>query len=138
MESVSVKNENDANNNNQTSSDEDRERLVLDLKAGLHPLRVRFPPFFSVLHHLYFLTAIFRFSCYAIQALIFLVASACLLTNKFTIELKQPSVVFLCPLTLFSLISFLFLVYCVHGPFPLNQSGMPCTINSERYFDLIK
>ncbi|KAG6416206.1 hypothetical protein SASPL_123630 [Salvia splendens] len=42
MELVSGKKENDASNNTQTSSDEDRERLILDLKAGLHPLRNKY------------------------------------------------------------------------------------------------
>lgn len=49
MELLPGKKENDGNNTTHAShptSDEDRERVALDLKAGLHPLKVRFPPFF--------------------------------------------------------------------------------------------
>ena len=63
MELVSGKKENDASNNTQTSSDEDRERLILDLKAGLHPLRVRFLPFFSDSVEFDFL--LLQFSCFS-------------------------------------------------------------------------
>lgn len=48
MELLPGKKENDGNNTTHAShpsSDEDRERISLDLKAGLHPLKVRFPPF---------------------------------------------------------------------------------------------
>lgn len=44
MELVAGKKEVDISNNNAQappSSDEDRERVALDLKAGLHPLKVR-------------------------------------------------------------------------------------------------
>lgn len=43
MELAAGKKENDSSNNTQATpaSDEDRERVALDLKAGLHPLKVR-------------------------------------------------------------------------------------------------